>query len=208
MVVLYGGCDAVVRAPYRPFVDALGHLVEHTEPGVLLADLGPMGGELTRILPSLAQRVDGLPDQVAADPDTERHRQTAVTDLLTSAGRRCPLLLALEDIHWADMPTLMLLQHLAQAPTGAPVLVLDVPRHRSRGVRGLVETLAELRRSDGVAWMDLTGLTESEVGAFVTAAAGEGGGDMGKIARAARAHAGEPVPPLGALAHAGRDRDR
>ena len=45
---------------------------------------------LTRILPSLAQRSTGCPDQVAADPDTERHRlQTAVTDLLTSAGRRC-----------------------------------------------------------------------------------------------------------------------
>jgi class 3 adenylate cyclase/DNA-binding SARP family transcriptional activator/DNA-binding CsgD family transcriptional regulator len=184
IVVLYGACDAVVQAPYRPFVDALGHLVEHSESDVLLADLGPMGGELTRILPRLAQRLGGLPDPVAADPDTERHRlQTAITDLLTSAGRRWPLVLALEDIHWADTPTLILLRHLARAPTDAWVLVIATFRGTEAEMSPeLIDTLAELRRSDGVARIDLTGLTQSEIEAFVSAAVGVTGPELRGLA--------------------------
>jgi class 3 adenylate cyclase/DNA-binding SARP family transcriptional activator/DNA-binding CsgD family transcriptional regulator/tetratricopeptide (TPR) repeat protein len=184
IVVLYGACDAVVQAPYRPFVDALGHLVEHSESDVLLADLGPMGGELTRILPRLAQRLGGLPDPVAADPDTERHRlQTAITDLLTSAGRRWPLVLALEDIHWADTPTLILLRHLARAPTDARVLVIATFRGTEAEMSPeLIDTLAELRRSDGVARINLTGLTQSEIEAFVSAAVGVTGPELRGLA--------------------------
>jgi class 3 adenylate cyclase/DNA-binding SARP family transcriptional activator/DNA-binding CsgD family transcriptional regulator len=184
IVVLYGACDAVVRAPYGPFVDALIYLVEHTEPHALLGDLGPMAGELTRILPSLAQRVGGLPDPVAADPDTETHRlQTAVTDFLTSAADRRPLLLALEDIHWADAPTLMLLRHLARAPTDARILAIATFRDtEAEVIPVLVETLAEMRRSEGVARIDLKGLSESEIETFVSAAVGETGLDLRGLA--------------------------
>jgi DNA-binding SARP family transcriptional activator/DNA-binding CsgD family transcriptional regulator len=182
--VTYGACDAVVRSPYRPFVDALTHLIEHTEPDSLRADLGPAGGELRRILPRLAQRVDGLTDPVAADPDTERHRlHTAVTDLLASAGRRRPILLALEDIHWADAPTLMLLRDVSRAPTDARVLVIATFRDTEAELSAdLVETLAELRRSDGVVRIDLAGLTESEIEAFVSAAVVETPRDLPEVA--------------------------
>jgi DNA-binding SARP family transcriptional activator/DNA-binding CsgD family transcriptional regulator len=182
--VMYGACDAVVRSPYRPFVDALSHLVEHSEPDALRADLGPMGGELTRILPRLTHHSGGLSEPVAADPDTERHRlQTAVTDLLANAGARQPLLLAVEDIHWADSPTLMLLRHLARAPTDARVLVIATFRNTEAEMSSkLAETLAELRRSDGVARIDLTGLTGSEIEAFVSAAVGEPSRDLPGIA--------------------------
>src|SRR5271169_1804434 len=103
VLVLYGACDAVVQTAYRPFAEALDQLTRDTDPDVLRADLGSAGGELTRLLPDLPTRVSGLPAPVAADPDTERHRlHTAVTDLLAAAGRRQPLLLVLEDCHWAD----------------------------------------------------------------------------------------------------------
>src|SRR4051795_9021221 len=88
-LVLYGACDAVVRSPYGPFVEALDHLARITEPADLRAALGTMGGELTRLLPDLPARVGDLPGPVSADPDTERHRlHTAVADLLTATGRR------------------------------------------------------------------------------------------------------------------------
>src|SRR5215217_3747714 len=61
VLVLYGACDAVVRTPYGPFVTALQQLVRAGEPDVLRADLGTAGGELTRLLPDLAQRVGELP---------------------------------------------------------------------------------------------------------------------------------------------------
>ena len=60
-LVLYGACDAVVRTPYGPFVEALDHLARVTDPDELRAALGTAGGELTRLLPDLPARVGDLP---------------------------------------------------------------------------------------------------------------------------------------------------
>src|SRR3954454_5269165 len=53
VLVLYGACDAGVRTPYGPFVEALGHLARTVEPEELRAALGTTGGELARLLPDL-----------------------------------------------------------------------------------------------------------------------------------------------------------
>jgi DNA-binding CsgD family transcriptional regulator/tetratricopeptide (TPR) repeat protein len=177
VLVLYGACDAVVHTPYRPFAEALDQLVRGTDPDVLRADLGGAGGELARLLPDLDARVSGLPAPVSADPDTERHRlHTAVTDLLAGAGRRQPLLLVLEDCHWADTPTLVLLRHLARASSEARVLVLATFRDTEADIPGaLADVLADLRRSDEVVRLHLGGLSEDDVGEFVRRA---GGGEI------------------------------
>jgi DNA-binding CsgD family transcriptional regulator len=176
VLVLYGACDAVVRVPYRPFIEALDHLVEVTEVDALRADIGAAGGELVRLLPALAQTVGELTGPIVADPDTERHRlHTSVTDLLICASRRQPLLLILEDGHWADTPTLLLLRHLARAAMDARLLVLATFRDTEAEVpAGLADALAELRRSDGVVRIRLAGLGEEDVAKFVEgSAAGE-----------------------------------
>ena len=177
VLVLYGACDAVIHTPYRPFAEALDQLVRSIDPDVLRADLGSAGGELTRLLPDLPARVSGLPAPVAADPDTERHRlHTAVTDLLAGAGRRQPLLLVLEDGHWADTPTLVLLRHLARASSEARVLVLTTFRDTEADIpAALADALADLRRSEHVVRLRLCGLSEDDVGEFVRRA---GGGEI------------------------------
>ena len=151
-LVLYGACDAVVRTPYRPFVEALDQLVRASDPAELRADLGPAGGELTRLLPDLRSRVGDLPEPVVADQDTERHRlNAAVSDLLVAAGRRRPLLLVFEDGHWADTPTLLLLRHLAAGATDARMLLVATFRDTEADVPAeLSEALIDMRRSDGV----------------------------------------------------------
>jgi DNA-binding CsgD family transcriptional regulator/tetratricopeptide (TPR) repeat protein len=177
VLVLYGACDAVVQTAYRPFAEALDQLTRSIDPETLRADLGSAGGELTRLLPDLPARVTGLAAPVAADPDTERHRlHTAVTDLLAGAGRRQPLLLVLEDCHWTDTPTLMLLRHLARAGTEARVLVLATFRDTEADIpTALADALADLRRSDDVVRLHLDGLSEDDVGEFVRRA---GGGEI------------------------------
>lgn len=174
-LVLYGACDAVVPTPYGPFAEALDRLVRIAERADdPLAELGPGAGELTRLLPGLAARVPGLAAPAVADPDTERHRlHTAVTALLANAGRRQPLLLVLEDCHWADAGTLLLLRHLARASWGGRVLLLSTFRDTEVDApRELSETLADLRRSDDVVRMRLDGLSDAEVTDFVSRAAG------------------------------------
>jgi len=177
-LVLCGSCDAVVRTPYGPFVEALDQLARAVDPAELRAALGTGGGELTRLLPDLAPRLGDLPVPVDADPDTERHRlHTAVTDLLTGVGRGRPVVLVLEDGHWADAPTLLLLRHLARAAGDARVLLLATFRDTEADVPELLsETLADLRRSDDIVRLKLSGLTSPDVGEFVRRAAG---GDLG-----------------------------
>ncbi len=187
VLVLYGACDADVRTPYGPFVEALDHLVRTTDPDELRAALGAGGGELTRILPDLTVRIGELRPPVRADPDTERHRlHTAVTDLLAGVTRRRPALLVLEDGHWADAPTLLLLRHLTRAAGHARVLLLATFRDTEADVpETLSETLADLRRSDDVVRLHLDGLSRDEVDVFVrSAAGGELGPELRQLARA------------------------
>ena len=138
-----------------------------------------------------------------ADPDTQRHRlHTAVADLLAGASRRHPALLVLEDLHWADGATLLLLRHLARAG-GAPVLLVATFRDTEADVpAALAETLADLRRYD-VVRLRLPGLSDDEVAEFVRGAAGDGAARA--RARAPRAHRGQRLPALRALAGADRD---
>ena len=135
-LVLYGACDAVVQRPYRPFVEALDQLARTTDPAVLRAELGENGGELSRLLPDLPQRVGGLAVPVAgrpghrAPPAAQRDRRPPRRAL----SRRTPLVVVLEDGHWADPPTLLLLRHLARGAVDVHgARPHDVPRHGGGG---------------------------------------------------------------------------
>jgi len=188
-LVLYGACDAVVQRPYRPFVEALEPLVRVSDEATLRADLGAGGGALTRLLPELAQRAGVPPPPVAADPDTERHRlHGAVADLLAAVGRRAPLVLVVEDAHWADTPTLLLLRHLARGVAEARALVLATFRDTHAEVpEALAAALADLRRAEGVVRLRLAGLTAEETSQFVQRAAGADlGPELPAVARALR----------------------
>jgi DNA-binding CsgD family transcriptional regulator/tetratricopeptide (TPR) repeat protein len=177
-LVLYGACDSEVRRPYRPFVEALDQLVRTIEPQALRAALGPEGGELLRLLPDLAQKVGELSPPVAADPDTERHRlHVAVGDLLASVGQEVPLVVIIEDGHWADTPTLLLLRHLARGASEARALVVATFRDTEAEVpEALSAALVDLRRSEGIVRLRLGGLSADEISEFVESA---GGWDLG-----------------------------
>ena len=170
-LVLYGACDSVVHPPYGPFVDALEHLARVTDPAELRAAMGTTGGALARLLPNTALTAAAPVD---ADPDTERHRlHTAVTELLAGVSRRRPVLLVLEDGHWADVPTLGLLRHLARASGRVRLLLLATFRDTEADVPdALSETLADLRRSDDVVRLRLAGLSDDDVTEFVRRASG------------------------------------
>jgi DNA-binding CsgD family transcriptional regulator len=167
--ILYGACDAVIATPYRPFVEALDHLVRRTDPRDLRRAIGTAGGELSRLLPDLDQRVGELPAPLAADADTERHRlHTAVTDLLAGIGRRSPVLLVVEDLHWADAPTLLLVRHLVRSCPDVRTLLLATFRDTETDANEwLSETLADVSRSEGVVRIRLSGLSAEDVADFV-----------------------------------------
>jgi DNA-binding CsgD family transcriptional regulator/tetratricopeptide (TPR) repeat protein len=180
-VVLYGACDAVVGAPYGPFAEALEDLTDTFDLGEISTAVGAAAGELARLLPDLPAQA---PLSVAADPDTERHRlHTAVVDMLEVVGRHQPVVLVIEDAHWADVSTLLLLRHLARGARGARLLLLATFRDTEAEVpEALAETLADLRRSDDVVRIRLKALSADEVRDFVKrAASGQGGAETGGL---------------------------
>jgi ATP/maltotriose-dependent transcriptional regulator MalT len=168
-LVLYGACDAVVHTPYGPFAQALRQLAQVVEPDEIRKALGSSGGELRRLLPDLAAHIGELPQPVKADPDTERHRlHMIVTDLLSGVSRRQPLVVVIEDGHWADASTLLLLRHLARAPWTGRVMVFATFRDTEADVpESLSTTLADLRRADDVVRLSIGGLSDQEVSEFV-----------------------------------------
>ena len=86
-------------------------------------------------------------------------------------------MLVLEDAHWADGPTLLMLRHLARAAAAARLLLVITYRDTAADVPGeLSSTLVELRRSEGVVPVRLGGLTVSEIEELVARA---GGGELG-----------------------------
>ncbi len=179
-LVLYGACDAVVSGPYQPITEALEQFVRSADPQELRDDLGAGGGELTRLVPSLSERVGGLPPPVAADQDTERLRlHHAVADLLVNIGARRPVVLVLEDAHWADGPTLFLLRHLSRAAAAARLLLIVTFRDTAAEIPSdLSAALVELRRSEGVVPIRLGGLSVEEISELVARAGGGALGDQ------------------------------
>ena len=172
--VLYGRCDEDLGVPYQPWVQALGHLVIEAPQSVLDAHVERFGGDLARLIPAVRDRVRELPSPRESDPETERYLlYAAVAGLLEGAGEQEPLLLILDDLHWADSPTLSLLRHLVTAGSSIPVMVVGTYRDSdlSRD-HPLTALLAALHREQGVERIKLTGLDSEEVLALMEAAAG------------------------------------
>ena len=173
-VVLCGRCVEDLGAPYGPFIDALSHLVEHAPDQLLREHVERHGSELSRLVPGLTTRVADAPPLRESDPETERYLLLgAATGLLEAASEHDPLILLLDDLHWADKPTVLLLKHLTSSANPARLLVIGTFRDSDVG-RGhpLSELLADLHRAEGVERIALKGLGEADVVAIMEAAAG------------------------------------
>jgi len=135
--------------PYAPLVGALRPLARSHDP--VFGELSPaMRAELATLLPELAPG-DEAPAPRGDDDErgsAQRRLFEALLALLERLGQRAPVLLALEDVHWADRSTRAFLAFLARSLCDEPVLVVLTYRsdelHRRHPLRPL---LAELERA-------------------------------------------------------------
>ena len=188
--VLAGRCDEDLGVPFQLFVEPLRHYVDHTSDDELPHSLGRFGGELVRLVPELGERVPGLPPPIASDPETERYRVfDAVAAWLGDVSTRHPLLLVLDDVHWAARPNLLLLRHVVRSRGLGRMLVVGTYRDTElTHNHPLVELVADLRRETRMDRIQLDGLSEKGVEAYIEEAAG---GDLeeGDVAVARVIHA-------------------
>jgi class 3 adenylate cyclase len=180
-IVLFGRCDEDPLVPYQPFVEALRFYAANVSVIELQAQTGDCAADLARLVPEIADRLGGVDTNPATDPETERLRLfRAVSRLLNEAAKTAPLLMVLDDLHWADRPTLALLKHVLRDSERAPVLVLGTYRDTDLDRKHpLAETLADLRRERLYARVQLKGLSEPEVLSFLEGIARQDLGDAG-----------------------------
>ncbi|HVM67080.1 MAG TPA: AAA family ATPase, partial [Acidimicrobiales bacterium] len=173
-VVLLGRCDEDVAAPYGPLRDALAHYVAHASDAVLAMHVAEHGGELAPVVPVLRQRVAALPPPSTSDPDSERYLLfAAAAGLLDLASDERPVVLLVEDLHWADAPSLQLLRYLVLNTRSTRLLVLGTYRDADLSIgEPLTEIAAALRRVPGASFVTLRGLSHDAVVAFMESAAG------------------------------------
>jgi predicted ATPase/class 3 adenylate cyclase len=180
--VLHGRCDDGLQVPYQPFAAALAQVLDDSQALGGAPALGRLAGELVRLAPDVAALVPGLPPPLRADPETEQYRLfDAVSLWLQAMAEAGPVVLVLDDLHWATRPTLHLLRHVLRTSEPTPLFVVGTYRDTelSRG-HPLSELLGDLHRLPGMDRLVVDGLDEDEVVALLNSGAGHDLGGEGR----------------------------
>jgi predicted Ser/Thr protein kinase/tetratricopeptide (TPR) repeat protein len=171
-IVLVGRCDAEALVPYQPFVEAIGWYARTAPEAALRAAIPPNGGgDLAAFAPEFLARLPNLPEPTPMNAAGQRYRLfESVSALLSGISSQTPMLVFIDDLHWADKPTLSLLRHVVRGSEPAALLLIGTYRE-SEIVAGhpLGELLADLRREPAVTRVAVTGLEADEVGKLIGA---------------------------------------
>lgn len=175
-LILEGQCfQRDCAFPYSPLLDLFRTYFVRFAPGGLPAHLHTFVSTLSRLLPDLALLFPDLaasPVPPAGDHEEEKRRLFAVmTHFLTEQAAYQPILLVVEDIHWADDLSLDFLLHLARRCRQLPLLLLLTYRSEAlpSGVRQWFTQLDHERLIQEIA---LGPLTPGEVDDMVRAILG------------------------------------
>ncbi|MBA3653097.1 MAG: AAA family ATPase [Actinobacteria bacterium] len=168
-LALYGRSDEETLVPYQPFVEALRPYLLSLPDKVLADELAVDGAHIARLMPEVAERLAHVTGPPAAgssdDPATERYRLfEAMTAVLDHAATAAPVFLVLDDMHWADKPTVLLLRHIIRSPRPQRLFILGTYRDTEVGPeRPLGGALADLRRDHRYDRLRLHGLSAEDV---------------------------------------------
>ena len=161
-----GRCSSTEGAPpYLPFIEMLRLYIEERPDDVLIDELGEEATEIARLVPELARRIPLRGETIPLPPEQERYRLLeAVGQLIASLARRRPMLLLLEDVHWADDASCLLLRHLARMVSGTSVIVLATALDREVAPNHPLSLVtAEFGRFQAYRHVSLSGLSVSEI---------------------------------------------
>ena len=175
MQVAWGRCHEGDGAPALwPWTQVVRQLAAELGPGQLAAMLGPSAAWLGPLMPELAE--PGLPagPLPVADLGAARFQlNQAVAGLLRRAAGARPLLVVVDDLHWADVPSLALLAFLAGELNDARLVVVGTYRDvEVVAGRPLAETLGALAREPVVERIALGGLDRAGVARLIGATIG------------------------------------
>jgi tetratricopeptide (TPR) repeat protein len=175
--VIWGRCWEGEGAPaFWPWVQVLRALLRQCDVGTLAGWLGTGGPSVAQVVPEVRELLPDLPAAAPLDSEQARFRLYDACCTFLKNAAATPLVLVLDDLHWADKSSLLLLQFLVREIGDARLLLVGTYRD-VEVLRGhpLGDVLPQLRRERTVDRFLLRGLPEAAVHALLVAL---GGGEV------------------------------
>lgn len=159
LLTLAGSCYASEMLPFGPLHDALIDYLETQPEVVARSKVEGLAGDIGRVLPELRLRYPDLPEQ--RSDDTRLRLFVAVSALLERIAADMPLVLLIDDLHWADESTLGLVHYVARRPRLLRVLIVVAFRCDATGVTGWLQ---EMEKAGWAASVPLGAMSPEELG--------------------------------------------
>ncbi|MBQ12696.1 MAG: hypothetical protein CMJ45_14245 [Planctomyces sp.] len=173
--VFWGRCyEDEGTPPYWPWVQAIRSYVQLTDAEQLASAMGSGAADIAEVVPDIRSKLTDLTSVSNSEPETARFRLLdSITGFLKTAAQRQALMLVLDDLHWADRSSLLLLEHLVREIGESQLLLVgcyrdtDISRQHT-----LSDTLAQVSREPVFRRQSLRGLEQEDLGRFVESASG------------------------------------
>ncbi len=168
--ILWGRCyEGKGAPPYWPWLQVIRLAIQGKDIARLQAEMGRGAAAIAEIVPEVHALFPRIAPVANLNPEQARFRLfDAITTFLRNISRGKPLVLILDDLHWADYPTLRLLEFLASENEAAPMLIVGTYRDIEISRKHpLSQTLAELTRQGRLRRFTLRGLDRDDVRVFI-----------------------------------------
>ena len=175
-LALIGRCyETEGTPPFIPWVELVQQSARVVPAAAFRAALGDAAPEVAKLLPELRQRFSDIPSPIELPPEQQRRFLFSnFLEFLERGARITPHVLLLDDLHWADESTLLLLQHIAQHASDMPLLIVgtyrDVDLEVARPFAKVLEAFTRQRLAHRVA---LRRLPEAGVSEMLKALSGQ-----------------------------------
>ena len=170
VIVLRGACyDGEWQRPYGPFAEAITEYARNSDRAELAAIVGKRAGVLARIAPALNDLIDDIASPAEIGGEDEQFRlYDAVAQFFIGITAHAPLVLILDDLHWADRGVTSMLNHVAHFTPKYPILMIGAYRDAEvNRQHPLTTALAAISRLKGFEATTLKGLKAEDVAALL-----------------------------------------
>ncbi|MCI4352669.1 MAG: AAA family ATPase [Thermoplasmata archaeon] len=163
-----------LSAPYAPWVDLAREYLRNAPPQLMYRVSGNYGGEIVKLVPELAERIGPTPSLHTSGVDEARIRFfEGVSQLFQNIAKEAPLLVVVDDLHWADGASLRLLQYLARKLKGHRILLIGTFRETELEENPVLsDVLSDLNRERLTESIPVKNLGPKDVEAMVAAVVG------------------------------------
>jgi class 3 adenylate cyclase len=172
--VYWGRCREDEGAPaYWPWVQALRSIVRDSDPVALAWQMGGGAADVAQLVPEVAEKLEIEPAPRGESEEARFQLFDSVTSYLLAVARDRPIVIILDDLHWADEPTLLLLRFAARELAESGLLLVGTYRDVELGRHHpLARVLGELSSIEGSGKIVLRGLSTDAVARYLEMTAG------------------------------------